>query len=300
MNQRAFYVLILVSMGAGWGLTQPLAKIAVSGEYRHVGVLFWQSAISAAVLRSVLALQGKRLPMTSDALRFYVLIALIGTVLPQTASFQALVYLPAGIVSILLSLVPIFAFPIALGFRLERFRMIRLAGLLCGAFGVLLLVAPEASLPDPAMVWFIPLALIAPAFYGLEGNFVARFGTGGTDPIQLLCGASIMGIFITLPLALATGNWISPLPPYGAPDYALVASSVIHAFVYTSYVWLVQRAGSVFAAQVSYTVTGFGVFWAMLILGESYSAYIWAALALIMLGILLVRPRSKNVSATPG
>jgi drug/metabolite transporter (DMT)-like permease len=39
--------------------------------------------------------------------------------------------------------------------------------------------------------------------------------------------------------------------------------------VYAGYVWLVGRAGAVFAAQVAYLVTLFGVFWAMLILGET-------------------------------
>jgi len=53
----------------------------------------------------------------------------------------------------------------------------------------------------------------------------------------------------------------------------------------------VGRAGSVFASQVSYLVTGFGVLWAILFLGESYSAYVWSAMAVMMLGLFLVRPR---------
>jgi hypothetical protein len=40
-------------------------------------------------------------------------------------------------------------------------------------------------------------------------------------------------------------------------------------------------------------VTGFGVFWAMLLLGESYSGWIWAALALMLMGLFLVQPRPR-------
>ena len=54
-----------------------------------------------------------------------------------------------------------FAFPMALALGNERFAWGRLAGLCLGLTGVLLIVMPEASLPERAMVIFIPLALIA-------------------------------------------------------------------------------------------------------------------------------------------
>ena len=83
------------------------------------------------------------------------------------------------------------------------------------------------------------------------------------------------------------------------PDLAIVASSAIHALVYTSYVWMVGRAGAVFAGQVSYLVTGFGVLWAMLVLGERYSGYVWLAMALMFVGLFLVRPRPRAALVMP-
>jgi drug/metabolite transporter (DMT)-like permease len=56
----------------------------------------------------------------------------------------------------------------------------------------------------------------------------------------------------------------------------------------------VDRAGAVFAAQVSYLVTGFGVLWSMMILSERYSPFIWAALVLVLLGVALVQPRRRE------
>ena len=53
------------------------------------------------------------------------------------------------------------------------------------------------------------------------------------------------------------------------------------------------RAGAVFAAQGAYIVTGFGVLWSMLLLGEVYSIWIWAAMALIFAGLFLVQPRPR-------
>ena len=95
--------LLLALLGAGWGMTQPLAKIAVSEGYRHFGLIFWQLVITGALLGAVVALRGRKLPLGAAQLRMYLVIALIGTVLPNAASYQAAVYLPAGVLSILLS-----------------------------------------------------------------------------------------------------------------------------------------------------------------------------------------------------
>ncbi len=295
-SRRTTFTLfaILALMGAGWGATQPLSKIAVSEGYRHFGLVFWQLAIGAAILSVIQAVRGVRLRCDRPALRVYVFIALIGTILPNSASYEAIRHLPSGLVSILLALVPMFAFPMALMLGNERFVLIRFFGLVLGLTGVLLIVGPEGSLPDRAMVLWVPLALIAPLFYGFEGNAVARWGTAGLSPIEVLYGASLFGALLMLPVTLLTGHFIDPRPPWGAPDFALVATSVIHVTVYTTYVWMVGRAGPVFAVQVSYLVTGFGVIWAMLILGESYSGWVWAAMAVMFLGMFLVQPRERS------
>ncbi len=301
MNNRASAFALLVVLGAGWGLTQPLSKIAVSEGYRHFGLIFWQMAIASVILFAINRARGKSIPLAPRNIGLYAVIALVGTLLPNAASYEAARHLPAGVLSVAIATVPIFAFPIALLMGNDTFRWRPFFGVICGMIGVLLLVGPEASLPDPAMALFIPLALIAPAFYGFEGNYVARFGTQGLDPIQVLLGASVLGTIVALPLALGSGHWIDPRPPWGAADIALIASSLIHALVYTSYVWLIGRTGAVFASLVSYLVTGFGVFWAMLILNEQYSGYFWVAMAMMVAGMALVQPRhSETVAPVDG
>ena len=183
-----------------------------------------------------------------------------------------------------------FAYPIALALGNERFSSLRFGGLVLGLVGVMLIVAPEGSLPDRAMILFVPLAMIAPFFYGLEGNVIARWGMAGLSPIDVLFGATL----VAAALALATGQFIVPRAPLGAPELALIASSLINVVVYTAYVWLVARAGPVFAVQVSYLVTGFGVLWAILLLGEGYSGWVWSAMAVMLAGMFLVQPRPRE------
>ncbi len=289
----------LVVMGAAWGATQPLAKVAVSEGYRHFGLIFWQTVLVGLLLGALTRARGKGLPIHRPALRLYLFIALAGSVVPGVASYQAAIHLPSGVLSILLSAVPMFSLPVALALGTDRLQLSRVLGLFLGLSGVALLVLPEASLPAGSDSIWIGVALIASACYALEGNVVARWGTQGLDSVQVLTGASILGALISLPLALASGQFFVPWPPLGAPDKALIASAVFHAFAYSTYVWLVGVAGAVFAAQVSYLVTLFGLAWAMLFLGEGYTGWVWAALALMMCGLALVQPRRESLVPDP-
>jgi drug/metabolite transporter (DMT)-like permease len=298
-SDTLWLVAVLLVCSMGWGISIPMGKIAVSEGYRHIGIIFWQFVLGAMVLGAINRATGRGLPTDPCALRFYLIIALIGTLLPNTASYTAAIHLPGGILALCIATVPMLAFPIALAWGNDRFSPARLLGLCLGLAAIALIVLPEASLPDPAMLVWLPVGLIAPAFYAFEGNYVARHQPDRLDAVQVLFGASLVGIVISLPIALATGEWISPLPPYGLPDLAVVISSVAHALSYAGYVWLVGRGGPVFAVQISYLVTGFSVGWSWFLLGESYSVWVWGAFALMLAGIALVQPRTKEPLAVP-
>jgi drug/metabolite transporter (DMT)-like permease len=288
---RGFFLLVLVALGAGWGMTQPLSKIAVSTGHPPFGLIFWQLVICTVMLGAITLARGKGLPLRRDALRFYVVIAVIGTLVPNFTFYAAVVHLPSGIMSIVISAVPMLAFAMALALGMDRLSAGRVAGLVLGATGVALIALPEAGLPAGSAPWLL-VALIGPLFYAAEVTWVARRGTAGLDPVQGLFGASLAGAILCLPLMLATGQGINPLArPLGLPEAALAASSVLHGLAYATYVWLAARAGSVFAAQCSYLVTALGVVWAMLLLGERFPPTTWAALAVMLAGVALVQPR---------
>ncbi len=288
---------VLVGLGALWGLSQPLVKIAISGGYEPIGMIFVQMLVATIVLGLVQFRRLGRLPIQRATLIVWVVIALVGTIVPNTASYSALKTIPAGIYSVLIATIPMMSFPIALAFGNEIFSARRLLGLCAGIAGVGCIVIPDASLPERAMLAAIPLAMIAPFCYALEGNLVARFGTAGMDAVQVMFGASAIGTVLVLPIASSTGQLQIPMTPYSNADIALVLASVIHSFVYVVYVWLVGRAGPLFASQVSYWVTGFGVLWAMLILQERYAGWVWVALALMAVGLTLVQPRRRLASS---
>jgi drug/metabolite transporter (DMT)-like permease len=265
----------------------------VSSGHQHFGLIFWQLVIGAVLLGAVNGLRRRSFAITAAGLRFAVVIALIGTLIPNSTFYMSVAHLPGGVMSILISTIPLLSFPLALLLGMDRFSARRLLGLCFGLVGVALIAMPQSSLPSPEMVAWLPVAMIGPLFYALEGNIVAKWGTAGLDAVQAMFWASLVGAVMALPLTLLSGHWINPLPPYGVPELALIASSCVHALVYAAYVWLAARAGAVFAAQTAYFVTGSGVLWAMLLLGERFSGWVWAALVVMLLGLFLVQPRQR-------
>ncbi len=295
MNVSLVPYIILILMGAAWGLTIPLTKITVSTGYGQFGLIFWQFAIAVIVLGFVLIVRRKRPLFERKTIFLFIVLAFLGTIFPNSASYVATYYLPASFIAILIATVPMFSFPIAMLVGLEKKDFRRISGLFIGLIGVFILTGPEASFPDRHLLIFIPLALLAPFFYAIEGNYVDKYGTAGQDPIQTFTGASILGTFLILPVTISTGQWIDPLQPWPIENYTHVASSCCHAFAYCAYVWLVSRAGAVFTAQVAYFVTAWGVAWSILILGEETSQYLWFSVAFMFFGMFLVLPKNNRV-----
>lgn len=290
------YAVILLLIGTGWGLTHPLSKLASAAGHPPFLMLLWQTVIVVAVLGAITLARGRRLPWHPRALRFYGIVAVLGTVVPNASFYISIARLPAGIMSIVISAVPLIAFPIALALGADRFSMARLTGLGLGLAGVLLIAAPGAGLPAGAVV-ALPVAMIGPLFYALEANFVARNGTEGMDPVQAMAGASLVGLVVCVALVLATGQWQAPPMPPGRAEWALLASSTLHALLYASYVWLAAHAGAVFASQSSYLITASGLLWSMALLGERFSPVVWLAMAVMLAGVALVRPRARDAAA---
>jgi drug/metabolite transporter (DMT)-like permease len=286
---RALPVLALVAAGAAWGLTLPLLRIAVSTGYQPLGLILWQKLIMAAVLGALIVPMRLSVPRLPAHLGLFAAVAVFGAILPGYFTFLTAALLPAGVRSLIIAVVPMFVLPIALALGFERPDARRALGVALGAGAIALIAMPGADLPPAASLGAILLALISPFSYGIEANYLAWRGSDGLHPFQLLLGASIVGIALAAPLAAGAGQLVWPVA-WGAAEWAVLFSGVLNALAYAGYVWLVGRAGSVFASQIAYLVTGFGVLWSMALLGERYSAWVWAAFGLMLAGVALVQP----------
>lgn len=283
----------LLLFGLAWGTSQPLTKIAVSTGYQPLGLIFWQLFFSVTLISLILLIKKISVPFSRKHLNYYLGVAFIGTLIPNSFSYLAIAKLPAGIVAVAIATVPIFSLLIALLIGNERFRIRRSLGIVLGVSAMMLIALPEASLPIAGQGFWVLVALIAPFCYGMEGNFVASKSPKRLNSMAALWGASVIGLFIAGPAAFFSGQWVDLSGSWGAAEFAILGSACAHAIAYSGYMWLVGFAGVVFSAQISYIVTIAAIAIAILFLNESYSSWVWLAIGLILFGLTLVQPVGK-------
>ncbi|GAB4270826.1 MAG: hypothetical protein Kow0013_23220 [Pararhodobacter sp.] len=284
--------LALLVIGAAWGLSAPVIRFVTGQGFDPMAVLMWQSLVNAVVVGGALVAMGRLrvLPLDAPHLRLYAVVGLAGMALPAWASYSATANLPAGIVSIVISLVPMFALPMALVLGTERFAPRRLAGVALGGLAMVLLIAPDASLPAPGLWVWVLVAALAPFLYAVEGAYVHRTAARRADPVQTLAMGYVFGLGFAVPMRWLQGGALWPEGVAWWVGGAFVLSGLLGIGAYAGYLVLLRRTGPVFGAQVAYAVTGMGIVWSMLLLDERYSPWIWGALALLFAGLALVQP----------
>lgn len=57
----------------------------------------------------------------------------------------------------------------------------------------------------------------------------------------------------------------------------------------------IRTTGAVFSSQVGYATTAGGIIWIILLLNEPMSSWVWAAMACMISGVVLVMPKQKGL-----
>lgn len=285
---------VLLFMGVAWGLSISLAKIAALSGAHPFGITFWQSFLSAGVLVVFNAVQRRRISLNRRMLGLYVVCGLLGSVIPGILYFYAASRISAGVLSITIALVPILTYVAAVSVGIEKIVRGRVTGVACGAVAVVLLVAPEGSLPDPSDAVWVLAALVAAVCYVGENMVLALRMPEGAHPLMVTCGMFLAATAIMAPVVLATDTFVPLGWPWGRLEWSIVGMVMVSSIAYTLFVYLVKTAGPVFASQTAYVITLSGVAWGMVIFDERHSMWIWISLALMLAGLILVTPRKKS------
>jgi len=289
-------LFLLTVMGASWGLTIPLSKIAVAAGAHPLGLTFWQGAIGGGFLLAVSLLRRRPPPFGRRHLIFYLVCGILGSVLPGSLLFWVAIYLPAGVISIAIACVPLFTYALAVSLRIEAPVARRIAGVAIGLIAVALITLPNTSLPQAGLAPWVVIAVLACAAYALENVYISLRKPPRLDPLAATSGLLLMAAVLMLPLVLANDAWVPLGWPLERLEWSVVAMALASAVAYSLFVYIVAVAGPLFASQVAYLVTIAGVLWGMALLGERHSYWIWAALLVMLLGLSLVQPRRRDLA----
>ncbi len=288
--------LILIILGLGWGLSFTLGKIAITAGGTPIGLTFWQSLFSGLILLAYVFFRHGKIIIPKIMFLPIVIITFLSVVIPNIIFYACIEHLDAGVLSISVSVIPLFTYLIAMGLRMDRFKIRRVLGLITGFCALLILILPENSLPDKRDIPWVLLALNCALCYALENIYIDRLALQNFGPIRLVCAVSFVSAIITFLLSLVMDQFFILQPTNLYLFISTLGLGFISATAYSIFIYLIGRAGSVFSSQVGYLVTFFGVVWGIIILGESHSVFVWISLAMIMMGIFLVQPKQNSES----
>ncbi|MBT7292695.1 MAG: DMT family transporter [Rhodospirillaceae bacterium] len=281
-------LILLFALGLGFGVSFTLNKLATTNGVPFIPYVFWQSA-GAALLLVVAALGLRQLPAVTGAhIRIYVVMALLNVAIPYLVLSYVAPKLPAGLLPIGLALVPGVIYLMALALRQERFGMLRFGGICLGLIGVLLILLPKASLPEPDMVGWLALSLVATLAFSLRAVLVPLMRPPATTSLSLACGLLIAATIIMLAIMAASGEWWAFEGDFGIGHGATVAGMFNNALILVLIFTVIRMSGPVFFGAVNYISMLVGVALGMLVFGEQHSLWVWLAIALVLVGLYLV------------
>ena len=281
-------LILLFALGLGFGVSFTLNKLATTNGVPFIPYVFWQSAGAAALL-VVAAAALRQLPaLTAAHIRIYVVMALLNVAIPYLVLSYVAPKLPAGLLPIGLALVPGVIYLMALALRQERFGLLRFAGICLGLVGVLVILLPKASLPEPGMVGWLALSLVATLAFSLRAVLVPLMRPPATTSLSLACGLLIAATIIMLVIMAASGQWWAFEGEFGIGQGATVAGMFNNALILVLIFTVIRMSGPVFFGAVNYISMLIGVAIGMLVFDEQNSLWVWLAMALVLVGLYLV------------
>jgi drug/metabolite transporter (DMT)-like permease len=295
----ASLIAMFLFTGLSFGLVVSLNRIVTTSGVPFIPYVFWQALCGGGMLFAILCLLRKPPRVTLLHLRAYLIIGALGIAGPYLFLTLISSRLPAGIVALELALVPMSTYAIAMIARLDRFRVLRILGILFGLAAVLLIILPEASLPEPDMIVWVLVGVAAPVLFASSVVACEMFPPPESGSMEMACGLMLAAAILLLPVMAATGEWWAFDSPFELADGLVLVVGAIVATIWCFVFEIVRRAGAVFYSTVLYLETLAGIGWGLIIFGESHSLWIWASLALVLSGVYLVNRTGAARTSQP-
>lgn len=281
--------LAMLLVGAcSYAMTFSLNRIAITEGVPVFPFVFWQGVGAGAIALVAGLVIGQRPNLTGRYLRFYFIFGFVGIALPYTMLALAAPRVPAGAVALTLTLSPILTYAFATLFKLDRVRLLRVTGILLGLAGIMVVLAPGASLPEPGMVPWLLLAFGFPVCYAFGSVIVVFLRPAGSQPIPLTCGIAFACAILMLPVMAAADSWWLFDGIMTEGDWSLIGGGALTACFFVLGLEIIRMAGPVFFSTNGYIGPLAGMGWAALYFGEVPSPWIGLAVALLFAGLFLV------------
>ena len=279
---RRVDVIDLLLLAAIWGSSFLFIRLSVD-DFGPIALSGMRILIAGAALLPILFMRNK-ITMIRTYWRSIIIVGLLNSALPFIFFNFATITLPAGTMSIINALTPLWGAAIAWVWLKDTLPPLRMLGLMVGFAGILVLVWDKLSLNDTASIYAVIAGVAAPIFYGIAASYTKKH-LMNADPIATAAGSLVAAGLVLLPFTLYT--W--PSTPISGGAWAALAGLglLCTAVAYVLFYRLLIRLGPPRAMTVTFLIPVFGVFWGWLFLGESITLRIVMGGGVILLGTAL-------------
>ena len=286
-------ILLLILSGIVGGLTMPISVKLSEAIPQAITLTFWGDLLPGILCVGIALLRGKIGTFSRQTMLILAAWAALN-VGAGVVLFEAAGRVSGIVLSIVLALEGLGVFLIVAMLRMEEASGRRLIGLLLGLAGVVTLaLARDASGETKAWMWVL-LAALVPLLWAITDVLIAAKEEASTlDPLAALGVMYLISAAISLPLAVMQEQFFMLHPGMGWTFWLILVNAVVDAANYILFVMLIGIAGAVFGSQAAYATTLAGIFWSIILLGETLTGPTMMALALILIGLLIVGPKSE-------
>jgi len=285
-------VLILI-----WGTAYTMVGVGV--DYIRPIWLVSLRCILGAILVTIFAfMRGHRLPKLSDKRwAVYIFLGAVGMVLPFWLISIGQVTVDSGISAIIVGAMPIMTIIMAHFFASEPLTLRKFTGFVIGFFGIIILFLPDDFSLALIEDWKAQLTIVGAAFFYAFTTVAAK----RAPETSALVGSVIMliGAAITSTI-MAVWSGIPETLPAAMGCYMVVGLGIGSTGIgIVLYLWVVQKSGPSALAKINYFPPVVSVIAGVWLLGEEFQYRAVIALAIILLGVFIARPKRQPRQAKP-
>ncbi len=285
MKPRELLMLLLLALI--WGTSFLFIKLGVA-EVPPILLAEIRVASATLLLLAVLRWRGTQFPRERRFWRQIVVVAVLNNVLPWTLIPWGEQYVSSGLASILNATMPLFTVLFAHFWSAdERWTANRLTGVALGFAGVVVLIGPDLTDLARSSTQGALAIILAAICYALA-TIYARRNLAGRDPTVLATGQIGTATLILLPLVILGVRPLPPMPSAVALGSILTLGFFGSGIAYLIYYWLLARLDATQVSLVTYLLPITAVFWGAALLAEPLSLQMFAGMALILFGVMLV------------
>lgn len=286
MNWKNLGLLILLA--SLWGPSFLFIKVAVQ-DIPPLTLALGRVIIGAALLLAVLRWRRQPLSRSRSTWRALAVVALLHNALPFVLFGWGEQYIDSALASILNGTTPLFTIVLA-HFLVpgDRLTPAKLAGVLIGFAGLVVLTLPTFRDGIQGTTWGILAVAAAAASYGIAIVYT-RNHLRGLPPLVAPASQLALATLYLLPLTLLIDQpWRLPAPSPAALASMLALGVLGTGLAFVVYYRLLETAEPTYVSMVTYVIPVFGVILGVVVLGERLSWYSLAGFGLILLGVMIV------------